>query len=999
MKKTIAAKRLTALLLLVCMMISLISRSFGVHAEDEEELRPDGSLPVVYLNIDESQGTIDDMITDPNHSFYCYGTLSIEVPEGFRYSDFKDVDLESVEGLSMSIRGRGNSTWQKSAKKAFKIKLDKKTDIFGFGKNKHWVLLANSFDETLLRDRITAWLGDALGFEFTPRGVPVDVVLKGDEYGDRYIGSYYLSENVRVDENRLEIDELTEEDTQEPEITGGYLLQHGLQVNVWSPDRFTTDRGALWATHTPSFDVEGDNLTAGEEEEKEEVLEESYAGTELEDAYENSVQQQYIQNYIQMAEDTLFEGGTAYRELFDMRSAVLYWWVDNLSKNADGYGTGSYYIYKKRDTEEGVGKIFTGPLWDYDYAWDNDNSETADFQVEHIWLRPMFRDTEEGGFVDQIRKYWPLVREKAEELIREDGVIDRYYEETKNSAVLNNRIWHPTETDFDYKAEVEELKQWITDRVAWIDGNLDQLDSLINIVTFMVDDEVYRTEYKPDAGKVNLVDIKAPEKEGYIFIGWEYENGEPAEDSFFVYEDMVLKAKFLSDEEATHAVDIAMRRSSDIVQYNPNVSRYAISYRPVPEDAQDQVIEWSSSDESYATVDNEGIITYNGTGTVTVTAATRFGRSRLFTLTVADRDAELPVPESIRPEEETVYMKVGESTPFYFITDPDPAKIDSCFYEAEDEEIVTVSYFGTMTALKPGKTVVHVTTTTRGEEWTDRTERETEITVIVSEKKPETERLWFSSPSYTINAGDDFVLIAHDEPEGSAEKITFTSSDPKIVSNQENLLKGMKPGIVTMTATADNGVSADCEIKVLFRDVPETGRYYSDPVYWAVNNGITNGYTDADGIIRTFKPQNSCTREAVVTFLWRLAGRPEPKSMAAKFSDVKDRNKYYYKAVQWASEQGITKGYSDGTFRPDETCLREHVVTFLYRYAGQPSPSVTKNPFNDIKSSDYYYKAALWANENGIAKGYSSGEHKGGFGPKLDCLREHVVTFLYRYAQ
>ena len=122
MKKQIATKRFTALLLLVCMMISLLSRSFGVHAEDGEELRPDGSLPVVYLNIDESQGTIDDMITDPNHSFYCYGTLSIEVPEGFRYSDFKDVDLESVEGLSMSIRGRGNSTWQKSAKKAFKIK-------------------------------------------------------------------------------------------------------------------------------------------------------------------------------------------------------------------------------------------------------------------------------------------------------------------------------------------------------------------------------------------------------------------------------------------------------------------------------------------------------------------------------------------------------------------------------------------------------------------------------------------------------------------------------------------------------------------------------------------------------------------------------------------------------------------------------------------------------------------------------------------------------------
>ena len=128
----------------------------------------------------------------------------------------------------MSIRGRGNSTWNQKEKKPFKIKLDKKEDIFGFGKNKHWVLLANAFDPSLIRNRITFKLSEALVFEFTPQGVPVDLVIKGDRYGTKYLGNYWFGENIRVDDNRLEIDELDEDDTEMPAITGGYLIQNAL---------------------------------------------------------------------------------------------------------------------------------------------------------------------------------------------------------------------------------------------------------------------------------------------------------------------------------------------------------------------------------------------------------------------------------------------------------------------------------------------------------------------------------------------------------------------------------------------------------------------------------------------------------------------------------------------------------------------------------------------------------------------------------------------------
>ena len=265
-------------------------------------------------------------------------------------------------------------------------------------------------------------------------------------------------------------------------------------------------------------------------------------------------------------------------------------------------------------------------------------------------------------------------------------------------------------------------------------------------------------------------------------------------------------------------------------------------------------------------------------------------------------------------------------------------------------------------------------------------------------RTPSVQSIEISDEYIYIPVGSKAVLSAVVNPSVADQSLTWSSSNSSIVSVDSNGgVLGNKVGRAIVTATASNGKTGRCVVRVLFLDVPASSKYYSKPVYWALDEGITNGYTDSDGVVRKFRPQSNCTREAVVTFLWRLAGKPEPKNLNSPFSDVQDKGKYYYKAVLWAVEHGITKGYSDGTFKPNATCLREHVVTFLWRYAKAPSPRTSKNPFNDIKSSDYYYKAALWANENRIANGYSSGEYAGGFGPKLDCLREHVVTFLHRY--
>jgi hypothetical protein len=153
-----------------------------------------------------------------------------------------------------------------------------------------------------------------------------------------------------------------------------------------------------------------------------------------------------------------------------------------------------------------------------------------------------------------------------------------------------------------------------------------------------------------------------------------------------------------------------------------------------------------------------------------------------------------------------------------------------------------------------------------------------------------------------------------------------------------------------------------------------------------VENGITSGATAT-----TFNPGGTCLRAQVVTFLHRAAGNPEPTKTNNPFKDVKTTD-FFYKPVLWAVEKGITNGTSATTFGSFDTCNRAAVVTFLWRAKGSPEPTSTKNPFVDVKSTDFFYKAVLWAVENGITNGIDATH----FGPTTGCNRAQVVTFLYR---
>ena len=197
-----------------------------------------------------------------------------------------------------------------------------------------------------------------------------------------------------------------------------------------------------------------------------------------------------------------------------------------------------------------------------------------------------------------------------------------------------------------------------------------------------------------------------------------------------------------------------------------------------------------------------------------------------------------------------------------------------------------------------------------------------------------------------------------------------------------------KDGTKTRTCTACNKTqtvtAAGTKLPISFKDIKK-GAYYYDAVLWAVEEEITNGMD-----VGIFAPDTTCTRGQIVTFLWRAAGKPTPSTKKNPFTDVK-AGAYYYDAVLWAVEMGITNGMDATHFSPDATCTRGQVVTFLWRAGDEPIAGGT-NSFQDVKSNAYYYKAVIWAVENQITNGMDVGI----FAPDATCTRGQIVTFLFR---
>ena len=293
--------------------------------------------------------------------------------------------------------------------------------------------------------------------------------------------------------------------------------------------------------------------------------------------------------------------------------------------------------------------------------------------------------------------------------------------------------------------------------------------------------------------------------------------------------------------------------------------------------------------------------------------------------------------------------------------------------------------------------------------------------VIISRAEDPT----YAAFSQTINGG---LVITKASSGSSSSSPTYSVTTPSKSENGKVSLDkstAKKGDTVTVTVTPDAGYQLDkltvtdkngtvlkltdkgdgkysftmpdgkVEVKAVFAKKVETSpfddvsadAYYNQAVQWAQEKGITDGISSD-----LFGPKQPCTRSQIVTFLWRAAGSPEPKSTAAGMTDVVSGS-YYAKAVAWAVENGITTGTAEGTFSPDATCTRAQAVTFLAR--AQNAKATGKTAFSDVPADSYFADAVAWAQANGVTTGTSETT----FSPDNDCTRAQIVTFLYRANQ
>jgi len=404
-------------------------------------------------------------------------------------------------------------------------------------------------------------------------------------------------------------------------------------------------------------------------------------------------------------------------------------------------------------------------------------------------------------------------------------------------------------------------------------------------------------------------------------------------------------------------------------------------------------VTYTSSDEDVVTVDSEGMVTVVGEGTATVTATaaedeTYAEATASCEITVEKKEAdELSVEDVDAPcntttieteltgipeDAEDVEVELSVASGSAIITnlkyDPETGKITGDVEGAAEGDEVEVTVTVTSSNYKEATTTFTVSfgsqayniVVTGGK--ADKETAQEGDTVTITAEVPKGQK--FSK--WTVASGSAVVL-----DDATKATTTFTMPGEDVDITAEFVKKSSSGG----------GSSSGSSKK--FTDVPEDSYFY-DPVYWAVDKGITKGTSSTK-----FSPFLGTTRADFVTFLYRAEGSPKV-SGETPFEDL-DKDAYYYDAVLWAWNNGITIGTSATTFSPSMTVTRGQAVTFLYRHAGEPAVG-TVNPFTDVAESDYYYNAILWA----VNKKITTGTTETTFEPNRDSYRAEVVTFLYR---
>lgn len=357
----------------------------------------------------------------------------------------KSEDGQVLLGDTTEIRGHGNTTWTDMPKKPFRMKLTNSSSLLGMPANKHWVLLANYSDKTLVRNDLVFQLSQWMGMEYTPRSKFVDV-----ELNTVYQGIYQLTEHIRISPDRVNIPALKVGDTAPDRITGGYLLE----VDHTRDEVFCIDSAMTVMTFCLK--------------DPETLLE---AGWEA--------QRAYIEGYIAQTDEALFSNNftdpvLGYAAYIDIDSAVNWYLVNEIVKNPDADMRHSVFLFKKRN-----GKLTFGPVWDFDLAIGNNTLYDCDktdgwYVREGPWYNRMFEDP---AFVGKVKAKWAQLKATG----RLDDLLEHLDHQTLNLSkvqvknfqtwdILSLWVWPNRVVTGSYTGEVAATRDWLRDRIAWMDG-------------------------------------------------------------------------------------------------------------------------------------------------------------------------------------------------------------------------------------------------------------------------------------------------------------------------------------------------------------------------------------------------------------------------------------------------------------------------------------------------------------------------------------------------
>ena len=356
----------------------------------------------------------------------------------------KNISGETVHEGDLEIKGRGNATWD-YPKKPYHIKLADGAKLLGMPKGKHWVLLANHVDKTMIRNELTFELSRRLSIAYTPRSFFIELYLNG-----HYRGVYQLTEHVRIDKDRVNIPELRISDTSDDLISGGYLIE----IDKRRGEDFCIDSektSMVFCLKNPE--------------------------TLLETGWES--QRQYVVTYIRQTDNAIFSTqfknpDTGYAAYIDVDTTILYYLINELFYNPDGNLRYSAFLYKKRGD-----KFYFGPVWDFDIAVGNYWTDTAGWYIRDAdWFERLFEDP---AFEQKVKDRWAQIK-AAGTLDALLAYIDDRALYLKNVQENNFKKWPILSLQTtprrnlpgSYQGEVNLMKEWLQNRYAWMDARLSE---------------------------------------------------------------------------------------------------------------------------------------------------------------------------------------------------------------------------------------------------------------------------------------------------------------------------------------------------------------------------------------------------------------------------------------------------------------------------------------------------------------------------------------------